>query len=536
MSGLFDEKRTGGATRRDVRTQKEKNSQKKTRTITIAVISVLIVVFVGALIINSSFIRRSASAITIDGVSFSVAEFDYFYNWAVFEYTDFIHQNMPDFAGGMLPNRERPFASQIQDTNTNATWADFFVDRAITNMSGIVQLYNAARASGFEMSDENIANMEAQFNMLIHEGELGSARQPILHPTPMSYLQAIYGNALNEATLRRVLELTFTAWSYSDHVRESLAYTQDQLEAFYMDNADAFDIFRYRMLMIEPEIQDPADFTTGDELADAQDEAEAVAAQRAEEIIAIITSEEDFIAAALMENPIAHADPRSTFVQQQGEFLNPQLADWLADETRQPGDITSIEVNNAHQIVFFIERDTNNYHMAEMRQLLFLREDVFPEDFADGEDDPEFIAASEAVEADVRARGEAALAAFEAGGSLEQVLIDMIPDFSDDPTEGGFYDNIARAPFQGVINRAMQVVPELEDWLFDPARQAGDFELVRTEAFGYHLMFFAGHGEQFNHFIARERLQAQDHMDWRENLPEVTEIERHWAFTLTDQR
>ena len=84
MSGLFD-KRSDGATRREARTQKEQQARQKSRIIAISVLLVVALLFVAALFINSNFIRRTLPAITIGGRSFTAAEFDYFYNMAVFE-------------------------------------------------------------------------------------------------------------------------------------------------------------------------------------------------------------------------------------------------------------------------------------------------------------------------------------------------------------------------------------------------------------------------------------------------------------------
>ena len=534
MSDLFD-KRGDGVSRRDTRTKKEQDARKKSRATAVIVVLVFAVVFVGALVVNSNFIRRATTAITIDGISFSVSEFDYFYNAAIFEYTELIQQQIPDFASAMLPSRDRPLASQIQNHETGATWADFFVERAINNMSELTRMYNAARASGFVMSEEDRENMNNQFDMLMMEADFAVSMQPHIHPTPMSFLQALYGNSFNEDVLRSVLEFTFTAISYSNHTRQSLSYSESELEAFYLENIQNLDVFRFRRIVVMPEMLNPLDFDTGDELYYAQEAAEQEAVEIAQQIADSVQTEEDFIAAALELDPERFADPRSTLFEQQGEFIDADFHGWLTDTQRAYGDIMTSEAANGINVLFFVERDDNNYYMTSMRQILILREQVNPDDFLEGEDDPAFIEAVEFVETLARERAEAAEAVFQVGGGGEEQLIDMMPDFSDDATEGGFYDQIARFPFQSERVAVMRVVPELEEWLFDENRQFGDSELIRTEAFGYHLMFFAGHGENFRHFIAGETMRSRDHADWLQGLPDVEAVSRHWAFTLTQQ-
>ncbi|MCL2227148.1 MAG: hypothetical protein FWB97_05920 [Oscillospiraceae bacterium] len=533
MSGLFD-KKTDGNSRREARTKKEQDAQKKSRIIAVSVISVLAVVFIGSLFLNSNFIRRATPAVTVGNMTFTAAEFDYFYNVAIFEYSEFVNAHMPDFAAALLPSRDRPFASQIHDHETGATWADFFIERALENMSELVQLYTAAMEYGFELTAENRADIDNQFHFLIMEGEMAASMQPHIHPNAMSFLQAVYGSSLNESTLRRVLEFTFTALFFSEHVRESFSYSAAELEAHYLEYSDELDIFRYRVMLVSPERTDPLDFETGAEFEEAQDAAAEEALLRAAEILATVVTEEDFIAAALEFDEVLYSDPRSTLVEQQGSFVDPDFIDWLSEPGRAEGDITSFEEAHGTYILFFVERDSNNYNLVAMRQILLLREHVAPEAFYDGEDDPEFIEAVENAEADARARAELALEFFQTSGSTEEAFLDVMEVFTDDTTEGGFYDEIAKFSYFGQDVRTMRVVEELEQWLFDESRQVGDYEIVRTEAFGYHILFFYGRGELFRHFIAADRMRDSDHTEWRENLPAVW-VGRHRAFVLTQQ-
>jgi hypothetical protein len=160
-----------------------------------------------------------------------------------------------------------------------------------------------------------------------------------------------------------------------------------------------------------------------------------------------------------------------------------------------------------------------------------MRESVDPEEFIFGEDDPDYIAALALADHVAMERAETALAIFIAGGETEEALIGLMEDHSDDNTEGGYYTNISKYPYQTAHVSAMKVVPEIEEWLFDDARVIGDSELVRTEAFGYHLLYFTGFGERFSDIIAEDMLRTQEHNAWRDNLADVIPV-KHRAFIL----
>ena len=60
--------------------------------------------------------------------------------------------------------------------------------------------------------------------------------------------------------------------------------------------------------------------------------------------------------------------------------------------------------------------------------------------------------------------------------------------------------------------RPGQLIDELDDWCFDPARQAGDTEIIRSPL-GYHIMFFCARhdnsAEAVNEALVKERLLEQ---------------------------
>ena len=69
------------------------------------------------------------------------------------------------------------------------------------------------------------------------------------------------------------------------------------------------------------------------------------------------------------------------------------------------------------------------------------------------------------------------------GDATEETFADLANVNSADSngTDGGLYTYV----YEG------QMVPEFNDWCFDPARQVGDHGLVKT-TYGYHVMYFSG--------------------------------------------
>ena len=70
------------------------------------------------------------------------------------------------------------------------------------------------------------------------------------------------------------------------------------------------------------------------------------------------------------------------------------------------------------------------------------------------------------------------------GEMTEEAFAALANEFSADPgsnTNGGLYEDV----YEGMM------VEEFEAWCFDPARQVGDYGIVRTDL-GFHIMYFSG--------------------------------------------
>jgi len=345
---------------------------------------------------------------------------------------------------------------------------------------------------------------------------------------------------MNEETFLRLAGIMFTANSFAEYMSETFSYTPEALNEFYEENRDLFDNFTYRIFLYSAELQEPDDFPTTEEFEAAREEALNVARQQAQTLAGTIGSQEEFIEAARDFREDLFGEPDSTLRVHPGEWLDGlDYADWLRDPARRYGDVTTADFVNGTYVIYFIDRDPNDYNMVNMRQILISRENVQIENF-DGVDDPIFQDLIYQVEREASQRANAVLDLFIAGGATEELLIELMAEHSDDTTPGGLYEDISKVATQS------KLVSEIEEWLFAPGRQVGDFELIRTADFGYHLVYVTGFGMNYRDFIADSRMRTRDHTAWLESIGVFTggmadeelqqlrtEVTRHWAFRFT---
>jgi len=516
-------------TRKLERTQKEEKARKKSRIIKIAVITVLLLTTATAIILNSGFIRRTVPVVTVDGIGFNTAEFEFFFNSEYMEYANFMSQFQG--MGGMLPEQGIPLSRQIydidQETGEETTWADYFVEGTINRLINLVSIYKVARENGFELSEEDRETIEQEFSMMSMQSMFSG------FPSVDSYLKQVFGAGMNEKVFFEVQEFMTIASAYSMHVRDSFEYSANELAEHYAENANTLDVINYRQFMVTIEYLDYDDFASDEEFNQATEAALEEARFRAAEIIEGINSEPEFIEAA-GEYMEYYSDPESTLRMTQAGRLDVSTSDWLLDETRSYGDTGLFDTDQGTNIVLFVSRDDNNYRTVGMRQILILREQIDPMEFPGGDFDPDYLQALETAERETTERAEEIYMQFVASGETEAAFNELMLEFSDDTTPDGTYSDITKYSYQSEYFSTMKVVPEIEEWLFYEGRVVGDTELIHTSDFGYHLLYFNGLGEPFFELIADDRMRTDDHTAWLDSLIHGEAV-KHFAMRLLVQ-
>ena len=511
MGGLF-EKKAGRDVRREARVQKELQEKKKTRTTAIIVVTVLALTFAAALFVNSSYVRRTFTVVTIDGVGFTAVQFDFFYSGTVDEYRSF----MESIGGGRLPDTDRPHSSQFVDSETGQTWADFFNTMTLERMSELVAVHKAAMDYGFVMSDQMHETVDETVANLRYMAEMNGFR------SFNSFLRAYYNTPLNETILRGLIEFVTTTNSFREYMFDSFTSSEDVLEEYYLERQDTLDVFTYRSFLISPEDIDIMDFDDAEDYQLAIETAREEAVAKADSLLDGVVTEDDFIAAAKEHDPVLYEEEDSTLMVSAGERLNTFYSEWMTDASRGLGDVHTAEDATGVQVLFFISRDDNNYQMTEMRQLLILRSEFTPEDMFDEHgffDEEGAFAEADRLAGD---HADYVLGLFTDGGGTEDLLIALMEEYSDDWTEEGLYTEITK----------YQMVSEIDEWLFAPEREVGNYELIRTEAYGYHLVYFVGFGQSYREALADNLMKEQNYQEWTDTLVRAEAV-RHRAFIFT---
>ena len=509
------QEREQGLDKKQLEQLEEQKKRKKTKiSVTIIVIVfVLLVAFV--VVINSSFIRRSVTAVSIGDVDFTVADYNYHYNIAYYEYYNEIYTNYPDYASSLLPNTSTPFESQIYDNETGQTWASRFEEMTLESMKKTSMLYAEAMKNGFALDEDQQKELD---NTIAAEEE---SAYTYGHSSFDKFLSSYYGRAVNKNVYVKNLTMKFISAAYSEHVMNSYTYEDKELEEYYETKKDYFDMITYRYIFIQAEEVDESLYEGEEAIAAAKEEAVADAEKIAKSYAADITDEESFIAAALDFDAETYAKPESTLHTYMGSLLGSYYGPWLLDASRVEGDVTTATMANGAYVVYFINHDDNHYETVNVRHILISPETISETDY---EDDTEaYEAAVEAARETAKKDAEALYQQWKDEGGTEELFEQFADEHSSDMAVGGLYEKVNKG----------RMVPEFDAWCFDPARKPGDTGIVESSSYGYHIMYFVGNDILYSNSLAQDELRTAAYTEWEtEAMKNYTEPTTKWIYSL----
>ena len=518
----------------------------------------VVLLIAAILLLNSGLMFTATTALTANGTKYSPAEVNYYYgrNYQNFanQYGSYASAFGLDTSMGLsgLGDQECPMTE-------NGTWRDYFRDAAKSELQQLRALLNYAEENGIALSEEEIAEVDAQFegmDELAKSYGYGSADK----------LYAMnYGSGVNTKIVRQAALDGKLAQKAYDAYQESLNWTEEELEEYYAGLNGDSDLFTYDYYDVSAETVENTvvadDGTESVELvatdasreeakatAEAIVEAylngdttvaavpeEAAADTETEAVITEVTADtetevEAETAEEADDNSVqarfaAAVDAKTGGVGQEpahrseyrGSYLPEAYADWLKDPARAEGDVAvfadSDENPGAYTAIVFLSRNDNHYVTANVRHILVM---------AEADEDGNYSDESKAV---AKARAEEILAEYEAGEQTEDRFAALANEYSEDTgsnTNGGLYENVYRG----------QMVEEFENFCFDD-HQPGDTGIVYGESSsyaGYHVMYYVGEGELHSISIAKSNLENEATNSWLSELTEACTVTEGFGF------
>ncbi|MBQ9802188.1 MAG: hypothetical protein IJW51_03865 [Clostridia bacterium] len=558
---------------------------------TLIVVSVLVVVVLFSVfcILNSRgvFLRKQIVAktenfeVTVPMMSYMVyTEYQEWVNqYSSSGYMQYIKGEGGDGLSTSLPLREQIYSQKTDETTgvtTTVTWFDMFADRAATSVEQILVLCEQAYALGITLSDEEMAAIDSNIQML----ELYAAYSGY---TTSGYLAAMYGRGVGEKDVRMMLEMAELATKFSTLKSEELknGATDVRVESYYQENKDKLDIYvdyiSYTFTVdFKPVSSSDADATQkNEELYDQFVLDKEKMQVRVDALAACKTSEAfcDLLMRYLQEDGKTATEAfdaqsnahKINFVKPEDE--ESELEKWLfgtenpvkagsthiikdeGDDARQDvGDEENpaydYSETKATYTICYVLRPVHkdDTHLQNVGHILFKTEtfkDLKDTSTLSGKtkelaqsllDKGQTISAENMAKALIElmiAEGKMTTVTDEATGkSYFRIDKDAFKAYGETYTEDSnvFYEDVARG----------DMVAAFEEWLYDTDRIENEVSAVAVKTtYGYHVMFYDGASEDINWQVAaRDAIATADYEAWYKTVSEACKIDvnaDNWA-------
>ena len=477
--------------------------KKRNRIIKSAVATVVVILLIVAIIFNSTLFTANMTALAIGEHDYTAVEFNYYYQTTFMNAYNNLYSQYGEYTSYLLDGNKPLSEQQYSETQS---WDDFFQESAIKTMQQSAILYDAAIADGYTLTAEEKATIDSTITAAktaATQAGFGTFKQ---------YLTAYYGKGFTESAYKEILTEQAIAASYSNKLVEEFGaqYTEELLLEKYDSVRNDYDLLSYCYYFVDGS-EDPENGIDADT---AMNKAYSIAQE-----IASAKTEEDF--AALVEQNCSEEE-KATFADhtavQRNNIAPSAIAgnyrEWLSDPARQYGETTYGEGTNGYYVVLFVGRNDNSFNMQNFRHVLINAQ----------KDENGAITGEAALAA--QSKANALLADWKAGEATEETFAELANKNSEDTgsnQNGGLYE--------GVIYGKM--VPEIENWLFDSARQPGDTEVVyvsNAKYSGAHILYYVGEGEQYNLSLADSLKKQDDYDSWMNERAANYEVDTKFAF------
>ena len=319
------------------------------------------------------------------------------------------------------------------------------------------------------------------------------------------YLKQLYGSNMTKKIFQGILKDTIIASHYQQDYIDSLTYTDDELQKYYEENKNSFDVANYEMITFNGAAASTKD-ADGNTVQPTEEES-AAALQKAKD--AANAALEQVKGGELLAKVAKDYEPIGTYSHPEaGTYSGNAATKWVFDESRQEGDTEIVENGTSIYLLVFHSRTRNDYNTVDVRHILFKVDTTGLDSKAE-----DYQAKLEELKAGKKQEAENALQAWKDGDATEDSFAALANQLSDDTgsnTNGGLYKQVYKN----------QMVTGFNDWCFDESRKTGDTGIVENDGnyIGYHVMYFVGTDDPYWMVQVRNAMTNKAYSEWSANL------------------
>ncbi len=424
-------------------------------TIAVLILAVLVGIYAltRTVIQNTGIVLRNRVAMSSDNFEVDAAMLSYYfyetYQNEVAAQTNVLYTGI-DSARSL---KEQDYTSMI-------TWFDFFMDKTTARVSDILLYAEGAKAANTILEDADKKSVDDKLASLAQKAK---EKDVSLN----TYIASVYGRGVKQKDIRRAMELEILSDKHYQTLDTVHEYTDEELETYYEENAHLIKYAAYKAYTIyDSGITDEENKALAEELA-ATKSPEEFDTWLATYIPTLYTE-------ANMPSEENIAKMIADTMVKEYSFQSGTALDTFLFETAKNENETTVVTENGRNTVYMVVTlpQREEYNSVNVRHILI--------DFINY---PDENVAKETAEN---------VFALCQNGMKEEEFIELVTIYSEDESasaddSNGLLENLTKHS----LNTTAQGIT---DWCYEEHR-VGDVGMVKTENYGYHILYYGGKGE-----------------------------------------
>lgn len=500
-------------------TNTKKTGAKKIICVIAAIAVTAAVIFLAAfnMVLDNGTLNRSMTAMKSENYTVSVAEMEYFYRTVANSYITMLN----NYGMSSYISIDSSTSHKLQDCSMgDGTWFDFFLDMTKSEVTKLLSCVEAARAEGITLDDEAKTSIDEEI-----ENIAGTAES--YGYSLKEYITAVYGNSVNEKTIRDCLELQLIYEAYIEAHVDAADTSDARLEEEY--DAEKSNIVDYMTFTFDyndfladededEESTSEATDTTTDESSDeeertaftttdvaeakkkAEDDANALAdalgnAASVEDKKTIFDNFiKDYLTGDFGLSDEDYEDNKDNFTVSATYTESNETLEWAFAGFRSDDD-DSTEKRAAGDVILFEEdeeadEDDENAELGKTYTVVLLLETSHRDESLATADIRHILFSDDDYEDDTKANevlAELQNVLANDPDKFEEEFARLAAEYSGDTSnknDGGLMEDLSKG----------STVDEFDDWVFGGEHKAGDLGIVKTEDYGWHIVYFEAEG------------------------------------------
>ena len=440
---------------------------------------------------------------------YKISNLEYMYYYQKFK-SDNMSQNSSYFSNLEIPKGEL-LEQQIYNEETGETWGDYFSKYGFQYLLELHFVYELALENNYVL--DNVDKLV--------EKEIDNLKHNALDKNISfkKYLSDTFIKDVKEKEIREVIKKYIISINYKDEYKNSIEVTQDEIDQYYEDNKDKYDVVSYRIYsfsvykeylsIINNNATSSATDTNTNSESDKEDEEETLTKEEILESPEFIKAKDTMLQNATdFYNQVYDDETFKTLCLSQitdeaekekykekdsslktnitSEDVPDALKDWLFDNNRETKSTAIIydEETLSYYVIYFVERQKNLTEYVQIKNIFIPYETSDEITFTITEEDKE----------KAKNQADKIMEEWNASDKTSKTFSEIAKKYTKNYNKKIDYINYLKE----------ELPPVFAEWSYSSERNPGDCEVFNDNN-GYYITYFDKNSES----VLSEKIKAE---------------------------